>query len=101
MATAYGCRAWVMANAAGTVLGSGNVSSVTKNATAVFTANFATAMPDTNYGMYGFCRSNGGTADFWLSTTSTATKTTSAFQFTTRYPTGQTDPTDFSISFVR
>jgi hypothetical protein len=57
VATAYGCRAWVnfdgTTNTAGfcTIRGSGNVSSVTDNGTAGdYTVNFATAMPDGNYG---------------------------------------------------
>ena len=51
-AVAYGCRAWV--NVKGddtppTVRGSGNVSSVTRGSTGVFTVNFTNAMPDVNY----------------------------------------------------
>lgn len=58
-ATAYGCRAWVNFNGTGTVStnqtirGSGNVTSVFKNATGDFTVNFTTAMPDTNYCVVG------------------------------------------------
>jgi hypothetical protein len=50
-ATAYGCRAWVNFNGTGTVAirGSGNVSSITDNGTGLYTVNFSTAMPDTNY----------------------------------------------------
>jgi hypothetical protein len=51
-AAIYAARAWV--NVKGddtppTVRGSGNVSSVTRGSTGVFTVNFTTAMPDTNY----------------------------------------------------
>jgi hypothetical protein len=54
VATAYGCRAWVNfdgtgANGAKTIRASGGVSSIVKTATGVYTMNFATAMPDTNY----------------------------------------------------
>jgi hypothetical protein len=51
VATAYGCRAWVNFNGTGTVAirASGNVSSITDNATGDYTVNFATAMPDANY----------------------------------------------------
>jgi hypothetical protein len=51
VATAYGCRAWVNFNGSGTVAirASGNVSSITDNGVGNYTANFATAMPDTNY----------------------------------------------------
>jgi hypothetical protein len=51
-ANAYGCRAWVNFAATGgviTVLGSGNVSSVTRNDAGDHTINFSTAMPDANY----------------------------------------------------
>ena len=50
-AVAYGCRAWVSLNGTGTVAirGSGNVSSITDNATGDYTINFTTAMPDANY----------------------------------------------------
>ena len=50
-AAAYGCRAWVNFNGAGTVAirGSGNVSSITDNAVGSYTMNFTTSMPDINY----------------------------------------------------
>jgi hypothetical protein len=53
-ATAYGCRAWVNFDGgyltpSATIRGSGNVSSITKNAAGDFTVNFTTAMPDVNY----------------------------------------------------
>ncbi len=50
-AVAYGCRAWVNFNGTGTVAirASGNVSSITDNATGDYTVNFTTAMPDANY----------------------------------------------------
>ena len=51
VATAFGCRAWVNFNGTGTVAirGSGNVSSITDNATGEYTVNLTTAMPDANY----------------------------------------------------
>jgi len=47
----YACRAWVNFNGTGTVAirASGNVSSITDNATGDYTVNFATALPDANY----------------------------------------------------
>jgi hypothetical protein len=48
----YLCRAWVNFNGTTTpptIRASGNVSSVTRNATGSFTVNFTTAMPDVNY----------------------------------------------------
>jgi hypothetical protein len=64
VATAYGCRAWVKFVANGTVStnqtinGSGNVTSVFKNATGDFTINFTTALPDTDYAVVGSIQSN-------------------------------------------
>jgi hypothetical protein len=51
VATAFGCRAWVNFNGAGTVAirASGNVTSITDNGTGDYTINFTTAMPNTNY----------------------------------------------------
>jgi hypothetical protein len=51
VATAYGCRAWVNFNGSGgsSIRGSGNVSSVTRNAGGDYTVNFTTAMVDVNY----------------------------------------------------
>ena len=48
----YGARAWVNFNGTGTVAirASGNVSSITDNGVGDYTVNFATAMPDANYG---------------------------------------------------
>lgn len=53
-APVYACRAWVNFNGTGTlsIRDSGNVSSVTDNGTGDYTINLATAMPDTNYGVY-------------------------------------------------
>jgi hypothetical protein len=51
-APVYACRAWVNFNGTtspGTIRASGNVSSVTRNATGIYTVNFATSMPDANY----------------------------------------------------
>lgn len=47
----YPCRVWVNFNGTGTVAirASGNVSSITDNATGDYTINFTTAMPDANY----------------------------------------------------
>jgi hypothetical protein len=59
VATAYGCRAWVNfnGNAGVSVRDSGNVSSVVRNSTGVYTINFSTSMPDANYSFGGQYRS--------------------------------------------
>jgi hypothetical protein len=50
-APSYSARAWVNFNGTGAVAirASGNVSSITDNATSDYTINFATAMADANY----------------------------------------------------
>ena len=63
-ATAYGCRAWVNFNGTGTVAirASGNVYSITDNATGNYTVNFTTAMPDANYSTMTTCNQPSNTA---------------------------------------
>jgi len=56
----YKCRAWVNFDGTGatgskTIRGSGNVTSVTKNATGDYTITFSTAMPDSNHITNGLC----------------------------------------------
>jgi hypothetical protein len=67
VATAYGCRAWVNFNGTGTVAirASGNVSSVTRDGTGLYTINFATALPDKNYAFgfgYSYAINTGGSS---------------------------------------
>ena len=47
----FRCRAWVNFNGSGTVAirDSGNVSSITDNATGDYSVNFTNAMPNTNF----------------------------------------------------
>jgi hypothetical protein len=49
----YGARAWVNFNGTGTVAirASGNVTSITDGGVGIYTINFTTAMPDSNYGI--------------------------------------------------
>ena len=58
-------RAWVNFNGTGTpaIRSTYNVSSVTKNSTAVYTITFTTAMPNTTYAATGIAgRDTGGSA---------------------------------------
>jgi hypothetical protein len=59
----FAARAWVNFDGTGTVTirASGNVSSITDGGTGVYTVNFTTAMPDTDYAMVG-TPSSGDTA---------------------------------------
>jgi hypothetical protein len=60
-APVFACRAWVNFDGATagtnpapmTIRASGNVSSVTRNSTAIYTVNFTTPMPDANYAVAG------------------------------------------------
>ena len=55
----YKCRAWVnFTGVDGTISKSGNVTSVTKNATGDFTVTFTTAMPDSNFAVFGMAKSD-------------------------------------------
>lgn len=66
-APVYGVRTWVSfdgtgAGATRTIRGSGNVTSVTDNATGNYTINFTEALPDANYAVAGICGGAGGTS---------------------------------------
>lgn len=65
-AIAYGCRAWVNFNGTGTVAirASGNVTSITDEATGNYTINFTNAMPDINYCVCANGSPAYGVADF-------------------------------------
>jgi hypothetical protein len=54
VATAYGVRSWSnFDGGAASVRGSGNVSSVTRNNSGIFTVNFSSSMPDAVYSVGG------------------------------------------------
>ena len=59
----YACRAWVNFNGVhNTIVGSGNVSSITDNGTGDYTINFTTAMQDANYAISGNATQNEGSS---------------------------------------
>jgi hypothetical protein len=81
-APSYTCRAWVNFDgntSPGTIRASGNVSSVTRVSTGVFTVNLTTAMPDANYAISISSQASAVDLD-----TGTAVPTASAFTFRTR-----------------
>ena len=91
----YMCRAWVNFNGTGTVAirASGNVSSITDNATGDYTVNFTTAMPDANYGVSGAVRYGtdiASTARF-LTISAAAVPTVSACRVSSAYQNGGID----------
>ena len=90
----YPCRAWVNFNGTGTVAirASGNVSSITDNATGDYTVNFSTAMSDANYASTGSAQAQPGSFDAFFQLTTSANPTTSACRFLVQFPgTGQRD----------
>lgn len=105
VATAYGCRAWVMFDSSSgtpTIRASGNVSSITDNGSGDFTVNMTNAMPDTYYAITGFTRNNLGSPNglFSFGSTSTSTKTTSACRVQNTYWNGAYGITDTSETCV-
>lgn len=81
----YPCRAWVNFNGTGTVAirASGNVSSITDNATGNYTINFTTAMPDANYSAQCSVGSGASGSAYIYNTFYTAAPTASGFRFLT------------------
>ena len=61
VSTAYGCRAWIQLNQAGSqsITGSGGVSSITDENTGTTKITFTTAMPDDNWAMVGGAQQSG------------------------------------------
>ena len=98
VATAYGCRAWVNFNSSassGVIRASGNVSSVTWNATGDYTVNFTTALPDANYSSFASASPEYGVTPGGLiemnsgvSGLSQQNPTTSGFRFAVIRPSG-------------
>ena len=105
VATAYGVRAWMQYRGdTNAIIGSGNVSSVTDNATGDFTMNFTTAMPDTNYGVLGTTGYNDTSLNIGLTASGThAAFTTSAMRFTVNvnYNSSYADERYISVAIVR
>ena len=100
-APSYSARAWVNFNGTGTVAirASGNVSSITDNGTGLYTLNFTTSMPDTNYAVSvttGYAAFSGtynqGVQVFSTSSLQTIFRTTTGSQF---------DPTFGLVSVFR
>lgn len=90
VATAYGCRAWVNFNGTGVVAirGSGNVSSITDNATGDYTINFSNAMPDANYTLTASAGRGVGGTDPRAVGMNQANPTTSATRITVKFVDG-------------
>jgi hypothetical protein len=73
-ATAYGCRAWCQYDSTPTIIGSGNITSITVVGTGDVRLNFATALVDANFSAVATTNESGGQPKFCNSTQpSTAT----------------------------
>ena len=92
----YGCRAWVnfdgtkdttgatsTANTNRLILGSGNVTSVLRNALGDFTVTFTTALPDANYSSVLSASRDGSTTGGLASIEDTTAPTASALRIRT------------------
>jgi hypothetical protein len=104
---AYSARAWVNFNGTGAVAirSSGNVSSITDNGTGLYTVNFSTAMPDTNYCTIGSSIGSTTSADGMIvsGTAGGSALTTGAVQVRMAYAAsnGATDITYVNVSVFR
>ena len=104
----YACRAWVNYNSyTPAIRASGNISSVTKNATGDFTINFTTAMPDANYSAaFASSTQNGRYLSNYNGTfnnvATAVANTTTSFRFIDTDPTGNLlDVTNAYVTIFR
>jgi len=99
-ATAYGCRAWAaFTPSTGTVLASGNMTSVARNSAGNYTATFTNAMPDENYAMaLGIANDTAGNSRNYYGVTS---KTASAYRFSVNANGVAADPPNMSVAIFR
>jgi hypothetical protein len=79
-------KAWVNFNGTGTVAirGSFNVSSITDGGTGIYTVNFTTAMPDTNYVVSSIANGDNDYTFLGLDRNNNAFSSTSSFTIRTR-----------------
>lgn len=101
----YACRAWVNFNGTGTVSirASGNVSSITDNASGDYTVNFTTAMQDANYAVQVSPSTPSSTGKF-LYTPEIISRTVSTLRFKLFSDGGGTtgaDSPDVSVAIFR
>jgi hypothetical protein len=95
-------KAWLSYNGATTtILGSYNVSSVTRNGTGNYTINFTNALANSNYAFAGSLRTTESTAGitnvYGIGAGVDSTKTTSALQIISRYYSGSFDSPEVCI----
>lgn len=100
----YSVRAWANLNCSSSpsIRASGNVSSITRQATGHFTVNFSTAMSDANYsiGLSARDTTGDGAGDGTIWVRGTTTPGTSSFQITTGAVRGIVAPQDNSFAYM-
>jgi hypothetical protein len=104
VATAYGCRAWVnFSGSSGSIRGSGNVSSVSRSGTGLYTVNFSTGMPDGNYSVvFGTSAANSANDGGYMGIQNGTTPSTGSFAIVTDGRTiGEYDPTYGYVAVFR
>jgi hypothetical protein len=103
----FKCRAWVNFNGQNTpsIRASGNVSSITDGGVGLYTVNFITALPDTNYSVSGSTGTNSTATAGWFTNGWSAyvvTNTTTSCRVTCNYTSSDTyDPTVLSVAIFR
>ena len=104
----FKCRAWVNFNGtlSGSITpsGSGNISSITKNAQGDYTIAFLVNFPDINYCITGTCAGSGSSSAYnnYITGSNTATpKTVSSLRFTTSQAGVLFDADNVSIGIFR
>jgi len=95
-------KAWVnFVGASGSVNNSFNISSITRNGTGDYTANFSTAMPNANYCFSGSGGKATGTSPLYALMPYTDAVTTSSIRFHCNYVSGTVeDPTTVSFMII-
>jgi hypothetical protein len=86
-ATAYGCRAWCQYNQSATIIGAGNITSITVIGTGDVRLNFATAMVDSNYAAVATTNESGGQPK-WCNSTQPSTTDIRIVTFNANQSTG-------------
>lgn len=98
----YGCRAWVCFNGSnGSIKAKGNVSSVTRNSTGIYTINFEKEMPNADYAWHGNGRDIDSGGDVIVGIPNDGIKDKSKIQVKVVSESGGTfDPPDLCISII-
>lgn len=99
-APTYACRAWVYFNGdTGTIVAQGNVQSVTRVSAGLYTINFTTAMPDTNYAVIG---QTGLQINNYMTSVMTVSRSTTSVQVDVKSTNhARYDAPDMSIAIFR